>query len=408
MSVSICSPSEPIEPRKTKFNIPPPDHQTAPAVGSTSSQNISAICSGKYYEHHEAYKFLSALWRSNRFHQLGTLDRQTKKFKNLHVNDINAAVKRALDLSAGGSDAYLAIAEYQTPNSRTAINASGAFAFWLDIDCGPAKAAAGNGYETTEEALQALDAFCTKSGVPYPTHIVNSGAGLHVYFVLDSFIAHDAWLANAVKFKALTHALNFLADDARTADIASVLRVPGTLNYKYQSPRPVTLLHATDLRIGQTEMFASIDSAYIKFCPRIAVKVASPTWPSSNDGTSSTGGRVFSNAEVRALISHIDPDADHNDWVKVLMAVHHITNGNEEGFDIANQWSSRGSKYKGTREIRSKWRSFKSDRPNRYNIGTIINMVKANGIDWRVVCANTVDEPFLQCDTIVITDGGKA
>jgi hypothetical protein len=59
-------------------------------------------------------------------------------------------------------------------------------------------------------------------------------------------VVRDEWLSYAWKLKALNKACGFLADDSRTADIASVLRIPGTLNHKFTPPRPVTLEYASD------------------------------------------------------------------------------------------------------------------------------------------------------------------
>jgi hypothetical protein len=127
---------------------------------------------------------LGALWRSSdNVHQIGVLDRQ-KRFKNLPVDGVADAVEQAQKLSSEGTEVYFACAEYLTPDSRKAANASGACAFWMDIDCGEDKAAAGKGYATVEDAEDALRKFCEDAGLPQPTHIVHSGGGLHVYWVV--------------------------------------------------------------------------------------------------------------------------------------------------------------------------------------------------------------------------------
>ena len=128
---------------------------------------------------------LGAMWRSTDLcHQLGILDRQNNRFKNLPVDGVDDAVAQALKLSSEGTEIYFACAEYLTPNSRTAANASGAWAFWMDIDCGDDKAAAGKGYATIEDAEIALSKFCKDARLPQPTHIVHSGGGLHAYWVV--------------------------------------------------------------------------------------------------------------------------------------------------------------------------------------------------------------------------------
>lgn len=342
-------------------------------------------------------KFLSEIWRGDRIYQIGTLDRQTKKFKNLHVNSVRAALDLAIELSGAGTETYLACAEYLTPNSRIASNAAGAFAFWFDIDCGEDKATSGRGYATEADARIALEQFCCNAGLPQPTYIVYSGGGLHAYWVLDAFVDRVTWQTYAGKFKSLTKALNFLADDCRTADIASVLRIPGTFNYKYVPPRPVTLAYASDTFISRALMFAAINDAYQRLCdaelPPVPINLA----PISCDGGEA---RRITLAGIQALISLIEPDIEHPEWVKVLMAIFHATSGSTDGLEIANAWSAKGEKYAGFSDVKAKWVSFKSGRARPITLATVCKMVAQNGHDWQSVIAEAED-PFEICETTV-------
>jgi len=329
-------------------------------------------------------KLLHALWRSpDSIHQLGTLDRKSGRFQNKHVQDLDAAIRMAAELVAKEQEVYFACAEYTSPMSRTAGNTKGTWAFWLDIDCGEDKAASGKGYATEELAEKSLAEFCKETGLPTPTIIVHSGGGLHVYWVLEAFVERPFWQQHAAKLKDLTRALQFLSDDTRTADIASVLRVPGTLNFKYTPPRPVTILRQSDRFISNAEMFAAIACANEKFCPVGSAK------ESATDSAVSSHEPGNNLPLLRGLIEHLDPDMDYPEWTKVIMAIHHETRGSEDGFALANSWSSRGNKYKNASEIRTKWKSLKTHRAASFNIGTLINMVKAQGIDWHLACPET-------------------
>lgn len=64
-------------------------------------------------------------------------------------------------------------------------------------------------------------------------------------------------------------------------------------------------------------------------------------------------------AEIEELLSYIDPDCGYHDWVSVLMAIHAETGGT--GLNLADQWSARGKKYPGSKELSKKWASFKRD-----------------------------------------------
>ncbi len=319
----------------------------------------------------------TALWRTPELsHQIGALDRKTKRFKNIPVSSVAEAVSRALSLSNSGDDVYIALAGYLTPNNRTAANVSGAHAFWADVDCGDEKAAAEKGYKNEEEALAKLLEFCKRAGLPVPTFIVSSGGGLHVYWVLKTFITRENWQAYAVKLKALTHALGFLADDTRTADIASVLRFPGTRNFKYDPPRPVTLKQASTEYIEQSVFFEAIDSAHLRLCQPV-IKATMHDAPPRISGKSQ-GSSV---GKLDALLGYISPDCGYQNWLNVLMAIYHETGGSEDGFHLALGWSSTGATFKDSKEIRVKWASFKSGRDNPITIATLIKMAKGNGMD---------------------------
>lgn len=123
---------------------------------------------------------------------------------------------------------------------RVAENWSRARAFWVDIDCGEAKAAEGKGYAKKAQALAAVDAFSAAIGWPKPM-VVDSGGGLHVYWPLVKSIRADAWVKVATWLKAALAHVGVLADPTRTADFASILRPAGTVNGKYDPAKPVNI-----------------------------------------------------------------------------------------------------------------------------------------------------------------------
>ena len=138
----------------------------------------------------------------------------------------------------------------------------------MDFDCGAEKESDGKGYLTKEMAREALNIFCTKLKLPKPTHIVDSGNGLHVYWLFDNIVSREKWEKVAKKLKALTIADNLKVDGSRTADIASVLRAPGTMNNKSATPKPVRLIYAHDDLINAETMLQAIDDAYNTAVPQ--------------------------------------------------------------------------------------------------------------------------------------------
>ena len=133
-------------------------------------------------------------------------------------------------------NAYFACSKYETNKSRTQPNAKYIKAFWLDIDCGE-----GKDYPSQGEGLAALKNFCKATGLPKPT-VVNSGRGLHIYWRLSKIITAEEWKPVAERIKYLCDEYDFHVDPSRTADLASILRVPETLNFKDDPPKPVSII----------------------------------------------------------------------------------------------------------------------------------------------------------------------
>jgi energy-coupling factor transporter ATP-binding protein EcfA2 len=134
-------------------------------------------------------------------------------------------------------DVYFACSKFIDPqNGRIQPNANIIKAFWLDVDCGEGKP-----YANQIDGLYALKAFCKKIKMPLPT-VVNSGRGVHAYWRLTSVIDRAQWKPVAERIKALCEEHEFAADPSRTADNASILRVPETFNFKDEPPLHVTIL----------------------------------------------------------------------------------------------------------------------------------------------------------------------
>ena len=334
------------------------------------------------------HKLPEALWRSpERVHQIGALQRSAHIFTNIPVRNITEAVERAHALSNAGTDAYFACAEYLTPDNRTAANTSGAYAFWLDLDVGEKKNTDGKGYATIGDARQAVERFCKDAGLPSPTHIVNSGGGLHVYWVLVQVVDREKWQKHAMKLKALARKLCLRADDSRTADIASILRIPGTLNFKYDPPRPVLLQHAAAF-LEKSVMLDAIDRAHSQLCDVLTTPRSS--YPAK--AVTPANGHIDL---LRGILRHIDADREYDDWIRVGMALHHETGGNDDGLELFDAWSSTGQSYKGDKETAAKWRSFKLDHENPCTISTLFWLAAREGISQEMILAEL--EPFEIC-----------
>lgn len=123
-------------------------------------------------------------------------------------------------------------------SSRSKMNALYQKAVWADLDVG----ADIKKYATQAEAYTAIIAFAKLVGLPRPSAMVNSGGGLHVYWISKTALTPDEWRPFAEGLKGILLANNIKFDASCTADIARILRMPGTLNYKTEPPKPVELL----------------------------------------------------------------------------------------------------------------------------------------------------------------------
>jgi hypothetical protein len=76
------------------------------------------------------------------------------------------------------------------------------------------------------------------------------------------------------------------------------------------------------------------------------------------------------------MLSHVDPDCEYDQWIKIGMAIHHATHGT--GFDHWDNWSRGGRKYTGLSVTDHHWHSFgKSSNP--VTIGTLIHYAEQGG-----------------------------
>ncbi len=122
------------------------------------------------------------------------------------------------------------------------VNCREVTAFWMDMDV--------DGADALAAALERIRAFR-----PEPSIIIFSGGGFHVYWLLSEPIdAQDARVEPILE--GLTAALGA---DPSCAELARVLRPPGTKNFKpeYGTPQDVELMRADWDRRYRVEDFAA-------------------------------------------------------------------------------------------------------------------------------------------------------
>jgi hypothetical protein len=61
---------------------------------------------------------------------------------------------------------------------------------------------------------------------------------------------------------------------------------------------------------------------------------------------------------IEELLATLDPDMGRDEWIRIGMALHHETQGDDTGFELWDEWSAPGVTYPGTEGLRVQWESF--------------------------------------------------
>ena len=172
---------------------------------------------------------------------------QIKQTFCLSTDDL---LHEARNLNDNGWNAFFALGTFFDSSSRTAKNMQWMKSFFLDLDCGPDKE-----FPSQVVAIDELRTFCENNSLPTPT-LVNSGRGVHVYWILSAPVCREDWFPVATRLKRLCEEQGFPVDPSRTSDAASVLRVPSTYNHKYETPLPVDFYGIEDFSTVDFDQFA--------------------------------------------------------------------------------------------------------------------------------------------------------
>lgn len=131
-------------------------------------------------------------------------------------------------------DIYIGVAPRVDAKSRDAEGCAALHALFVDLDF----------KDSNEDVCRGR---LEKFQLP-PSAIVASGGGLQVYWfladVIDLQVPEQYQLARMLLLSLATE----LKADLKSAEPARILRLPGTLNYKYAPPRPVVLEHIDSAR----------------------------------------------------------------------------------------------------------------------------------------------------------------
>jgi hypothetical protein len=172
-------------------------------------------------------------------------------------------------------------------SGRSKGNACAQRSLFLDID------AKEQLIPTVDACAHGLKNFLKASGLPTPT-IINTGNGLHAYWVCDDIIEMDTWeVMSAVLFNAAAH-FGLKCDSSVTGDSARILRLPGFANAKTTPAPVVEVLHNAG-----THILESLGEALTPYIALDTVKTARNSNRSAKAAhTASQSGSLFAGIDL--------------------------------------------------------------------------------------------------------------
>lgn len=151
-------------------------------------------------------------------------------------------------------NSFLTTHKKDTPNSGRKVNNIKRFnALYVDIDC------YAQGLDK-DEVLYTLHESYFDRKIPYPTFVIDSGRGLYLIYKIDEDRnALPRW--QAVE-DYLVKQLLPLGADAKAADAARILRVPGSINSK--NGQPVRILRFANIQYTLHDIIREYNIAPVK------------------------------------------------------------------------------------------------------------------------------------------------
>ena len=134
---------------------------------------------------------------------------KTGKATNHFADTLDDAINIINNLKGRGQNVFVAPNSFKS-HSRRGENALFSRSFFIDLDVG-------KGYDTKKDAVDALNTFMEVQGFPPPA-VIDSGNGIHAYWMFDEDVPVAIWKVYAEKFKTFCLDNNLLIDRVVTAD----------------------------------------------------------------------------------------------------------------------------------------------------------------------------------------------
>lgn len=86
-------------------------------------------------------------------------------------------------------------------------------------------------------------------------------------------------------------------------------------------------------------------------------------------------------SDLKLLVDQLPQEAcdDYDQWIRYGAAIHHASNGSDDGYQIFDEWSRKSTKYKDEDDTLKRWNSWNSSKLGGATVGSIIHTVKECG-----------------------------
>jgi len=261
--------------------------------------------------------------------------------RHYSVRDAEHAAKKISKLNSRPSNIYYAMASFKAsqyidakgnPRQRTQENVAQLKCFWVDLDCKGKR----TDYATQHDAISDIIRLCDTTGHPPPTAVVNSGYGIHAYWVLDSAIGADEWRTVARRWRATLDAHDVKHDASCTTDSARILRPIGTMNRKdSQDDKEVKLIGTTHPIISLKTFTEHLSGSLTPDLPSINSQFAGADL-SLNDAASKSV--EYAESSIREIVKEcgllravgsVGGNVSEPLWHKTLGVVRYTTEGDK-------------------------------------------------------------------------------
>jgi hypothetical protein len=172
--------------------------------------------------------------------------------RNISATSVAELVEKLMQANEQGRNVYFAPAAYGEGARRTKLDVMSIRALWFDIDAH----GDGKGYATVEEAAQAALDGAAALGLPAPL-LVWSGGGVQAYYLFKQAIEYELWYRLARALKKGLQSVGIRIDPTRTADSASIMRLPGSFNHNRGADAVIDLTRS-DVRRHEAAEFERV------------------------------------------------------------------------------------------------------------------------------------------------------